>query len=78
MENDQERIKRVLKHFNISQNELSDTEPFSEIQNNANTRRIYGVDQIMKDQKSRKVRIIIDYDADFPEMIIRIFSKCSQ
>lgn len=73
-----ERIKKILEHFGISYSELSITEPFSEIKNNPNTRKQYGIDHIMRGVESKKVRIVIDYDADFPEMVIRIFSKDSQ
>lgn len=78
MSADQERVRKTLEHFNISQNDLSNAIPFWEIENNTHTRDAYGINRIMQGEKSKKVRIIIDYDADFPEMIIRIFSKCSQ
>lgn len=73
-----ETLKSTLKHFGISHNELSKTEPLSEVENNPNTRKAYGIDHIMRNNENRKVRIIIDYDADFPEMLIRVFSENSQ
>ena len=72
-----ERIKAILNHFGISYDDLSKTESFSEVKNNPNTRKAYGLERIMRGAESKKVRIVIDYDADFPEMIIRVFSKDS-
>lgn len=74
----QQSIETVLEHFGISHKELSKTEPFSEVKNNPNTRKAYGIDCILKNRKIQKARIIIDYDADFPEIVIRVFSKDSQ
>lgn len=74
----QQSIETVLEHFGISHKELSKTEPFSEVKNNPNTRKAYGIDRILKNRRIQKARIIIDYDADFPEIVIRVFSKDSQ
>ena len=50
----QKRIEKVLEHFGISYKELSETEPFSAIKNNPNTRKAYGIDRILKNKKSRR------------------------
>lgn len=47
----QKRIEKVLEHFGISHKELSETEPFSAIKNNPNTRKAYGIDRILKNKK---------------------------
>lgn len=72
MEEEQKRIKEVLKHFEI---EVSDLEghPFTEIKNNKNTQKAFGIERIMMGRKERKVRITLDYDADYPVMILRVF-----
>lgn len=50
----QKRIEKVLEHFEISYKELSETEPFSAIKNNPNTRKAYGIDRIWKNKKFRR------------------------
>ncbi len=73
-----ERIKAILNHFGISYGDLSKTEPFNEVKNNPNTRKAYGIDRMIGNGQRGKVRIVIDYDADFPEMIIRVFPENSR
>lgn len=71
-----EDIKDILRHFEIKAEDFP-TEPLSEINNNENTRKAYGIDRIMRGRADKKVRIVIDYDADFPKLILRVFSKDS-
>ena len=49
-----ETLKSTLEHFGVSHNELPKTEPFSEVKNNPNTRKAYGIDYIMRDNKNKK------------------------
>lgn len=74
MSKHQEKIKEILSHFEIKNSDLLDV-PFTEINNSENNRKAYGIDWIMRGRADRKVRIVIDYDADFPKMILRIFPK---
>lgn len=76
MEREQERIRGVLEHFGISIDEL-DGVPFTEIPNNENTRRLYGVERIAIGRKEGKIRIILDVDMDYPVFILRVSSKDS-
>lgn len=71
-------IQNTLRHFNISQEDMPGLAYLRQINNNVHTRTAYGLDRILQTEENRKVRIIIDYDEDFPEMVIRVFSKCSQ
>lgn len=78
MNADTEGLQNTLGHFNISQEDMIGLAYLWQINNNVHTRTAYGLDRILQAEKNRKVRIIIDYDEDFPEMVIRVFSRCSQ
>lgn len=71
-ESEQEAIKEVLKHFGINMEDLP-CGGFSEFRNNNNNCRVYGIERIMKGRTGKKVRIIIDYDVDYPKAILRVF-----
>ena len=47
----QKRIEKVRTFWNFNK-ELSETEPFSAIKNNPNTRKAYGIDRILKNKKN--------------------------
>ena len=74
----EQEIEEILKHFGISHNELSKIEPFSEVPNTPNMRKACGIDYLMRNNENKKARIVIDYDADFPRMVIRVFSRDTQ
>ncbi len=65
-------IKEALSHFGITMADIKDT-PFKEISNNTDNRKAYGVERAMQGETKKKVRIIIDYDADYPIMIHRVY-----
>lgn len=73
----QKNIKEALEHFGI---QIADLEGNSvtEIKNNKNTRKEYGIEGIMMGRLEKKVRIIIDYDTDFPTMLLRVFADGNQ
>ncbi len=70
-------IDEALKHFGISNKELESAELFR-CNNDAFFREKTGVDQAIgaverfSGEKSKKARIIIDYDANFPSILTRV------
>jgi len=76
MHEEQRKIKKILEHFGIRILDLGGRS-FTEIKNNKNNRKVFGVERIMMGRKEKKVRIIIDYDANLPVMILRVFSDDS-
>lgn len=76
MHEEQRKIKKILEHFGIRTLDLGGRS-FTEIKNNKNNRKVFGIERIMMGRKEKKVRIIIDYDANLPVMILRVFSDDS-
>ena len=74
---EQDRVKQYLKHFGISENGLGGV-TFTEIPNNKNTRKVYGIERVMLGRNERKVRIVLDVDMDYSIFILRVFSENSQ
>lgn len=68
----QDRVKHYLKHFGISENGRV---TFTEIPNNENTRRVYGIERTMLGRKERKIRIVLDVDMDYPVFLLRVFPE---
>lgn len=71
MHEEQRKIKKILEHFGIRILDLGERS-FTEIKNNKNNRKVFGIERIMMGRKEKKVRIIIDYDANLPVMILRV------
>lgn len=71
---EQDRFKHYLKHFGIPENGLGGV-TFTEIPNNENTRKVYGIERIMLGREERKIRIILDVDMDCPVFILRVFPE---
>lgn len=66
----QEAVQKALEHFNIE-----DAKEFGVLDNNEKTLKAFGIGQMLDtiaiDAKRKKIRIIIDYDPDFPKCIVR-------
>lgn len=71
---EQDRVKHYLKHFGISENGPGRV-TFTEIPNNENTRRVYGIERTMLGRKERKIRIVLDVDMDYPVFLLRVFPE---
>ncbi len=73
-------LDETLEHFGISNEELM-TACLGRCDNNAFFRKNMGIDWILERHKDKavnlegKVRIIIDYDKNFPKIFVRIIPQ---
>lgn len=70
-------IDEVLSHFGIKNEEVFGV--IHDLESSANSpffRKNMGIDFILRNhvKEGKKVRIIIDYDADFPRILSRVIS----
>lgn len=69
---DEYDIEKILKHFKISKEEL--TKGSYVAKNKESVRNNTGIILATNNGKIKKAHIIIDYDADFPYVLIRTIS----
>ena len=74
-------VDKVLEHFGISDEEAFSGTFLKTPDNSAFFRKELGIDMSIRSMENsglkdvRKVRIIIDYDADFPVMLQRLIVR---
>lgn len=74
-------LEETLEHFGITEKDIREIPHIYHSSNCDFYREKMGIDWMLKDikhsgkQEKRKVRIIIDYDADFPAMVSQIIFR---
>jgi len=74
-------LEETLNHFEITEQEIREVPHIYHSANCAFYKEKMGIDWMIKDikhfenQKKRKVRIIIDYDTDFPAIVSQVIFR---